>query len=210
MRVQKVTSTCGKRVLFIQGDISSPLYFDFISAMQFVTIGEEMKTGKQIFQEYCEECEGDDKYKLVSRDPQYQDNALLPSVFARLLGDSLLQKCFDLEGFSDKVISPRADLASVSTMDLIEHAKKLLEYLVGYCGYAVGADLVSTGPNTFIARIDGPANLWALQYLSSKGATLLPSYEAFLIDALFRRGNRMATVKSSWSKASVVQEWTIE
>lgn len=197
-------------MLCIQGDISSPLYFDFISAMQFVTIEDEMKTGKQVFREYCEECEGDDKYKLVSRDPQYQDNALLPSVFARLLGDSLLQKCFDLEEFSEKVANPRADLTSLSTMDLIEHAKKLLEYLVGYCGYAVGADLVSTGPNTFTARIDGPANLWALQYLSSKGSTLLPSYEAFLMDALFRRGNRVATVKSSWSKASVLQEWTIK
>lgn len=206
---QKVDVSCCELVLCIQGDISSPLYFDFISAMQFVTIEDEMKTGKQVFREYCEECEGDDKYKLVSRDPQYQDNALLPSVFARLLGDSLLQKCFDLEGFSEKVMSPRADLTSVSTRDLIEHAKKLLEYLVGYCGYAVGADLVSTGPNTFTARIDGPANLWALQYLSSKGSTLLPSYEAFLMDALFRRGNRVATVKSSWSKTSVVQEWTI-
>ena len=82
----------------------------------------------------------------------------------------------------------------------VEHTKNLLEYLVGYSGYAVGADLVCTGPDTFTARIDGPANLWSLQYLSSKGSSLLPSYEAFLIDAIFRRGNRVTTVKSSWSK----------
>lgn len=34
----------------LQGDLTDPLYFDFISFAQFATLNEEMRYGKQTFQ----------------------------------------------------------------------------------------------------------------------------------------------------------------
>jgi hypothetical protein len=37
-------------VFFCQGDLSDPLYFDFISFAQFATLSEEMLRGRQVFE----------------------------------------------------------------------------------------------------------------------------------------------------------------
>jgi len=36
--------------LYLQGDLTDPLYFDYISYAQYVVIGREMKNGLQLFQ----------------------------------------------------------------------------------------------------------------------------------------------------------------
>ena len=63
-----------------QGDLSAPAYFDFISASQWAAAAAAMPSGRQLFEEYCEECGegGGEGSRIVSRDPELQDNALLP------------------------------------------------------------------------------------------------------------------------------------
>ena len=59
----------------LQGDLTSPLYFDFISFCQAAAAAQEMARGRQVFREYSEEA---DDYVLVTRRAELQDNSLLP------------------------------------------------------------------------------------------------------------------------------------
>ena len=39
--------------ILLQGDLTDPLYFDFISFSQYATIGREMPNGQQVFKVRC-------------------------------------------------------------------------------------------------------------------------------------------------------------
>lgn len=79
-----------------QGDLSSPLYFDFIAAMQFWTVDRSLGDPKQRFREFCgEEC-GESQYRMVTRDGRYSDDAQLPQYFAEKFGQRLCDKLSEL------------------------------------------------------------------------------------------------------------------
>ncbi|WIA08996.1 hypothetical protein OEZ85_008410 [Tetradesmus obliquus] len=77
------------------GDLSDPLYFDFISFSQYATISREMGQPQRVFEEYYEICPpgaGDDDpcesgQKVVTRPPQYADDSQLPAYFFQKTGD---------------------------------------------------------------------------------------------------------------------------
>jgi hypothetical protein len=71
-----------------QGELSDPLYFDFISAAQFATISQKMAPpeAKMIFEERTG-AEG--TVSVVSRDALLQDDAVLPAAFFKTAGDKM-------------------------------------------------------------------------------------------------------------------------
>ena len=69
-----------------QGDLSNPMYFDFISAAQFATISQQMGEAQSVFEERTG-AEG--TVSVVARDKELQDNELLPSAFFKVAGDKM-------------------------------------------------------------------------------------------------------------------------
>lgn len=187
-------------ILIEQGKIADPLYFDFISAVQFETISREMKQGKQVFKEYC----GDgctDGYAIVTRPPELQDNALLPSEFCNRLGEYLYNKLAQMEDFNNEVLHVIS-----SSMEPYEVAHVVEEYFqkLGYC---VKFDIEhgSLGKQ-FTIKSYGGVNSFALQYLKNKGSSVYPLYDGLLLAFLFRRLQFSCSVLSaSWSNVLTTQ-----
>jgi len=71
-----------------QGDLSDPLYFDFISSAQFATITQEMRRGQTFF---TEKINAGGDTQIVRRDPAVSpmDNDLLPPAFFESAGDRI-------------------------------------------------------------------------------------------------------------------------
>ena len=183
-----------------QGKIADPLYFDFISAIQFETISREMKNGKQVFKEFCgEECE--EEYKIVTRSPELQDNQLLPGAFYNRLGALLYDKLSQMEDFQQEI------LAVVSKrMEPVEIAR-LIETYFQKLGYSVKFEVTSDPQGKqFTIRSYGGVNSFALQYLRSKGSMLFPVYDGLLLAHVFDRlGFSCSSVSVTWSNLVTTQ-----
>ncbi|KAG7669134.1 hypothetical protein Ndes2526B_g05412 [Nannochloris sp. 'desiccata'] len=199
-----------------QGELSDPNYFDFIAAMQFTTITTSMKNGIQTFREYCgEECpEGlEGEYKLVTRDPELQDNMLLPVKFETELGNMIYNGL--REGFQGVVFNPPAPLdPRCSTEELISGVRALLKVFKDQ-GFCINADVLDVKPGvgpysiSFRVSLTGPANLWALQSINSKRGNIFPVYDAFATAAFLRASERSATCSFSWTDTTITEQWNI-
>lgn len=196
-----------------QGKIADPLYFDFISAMQFSTLSNEMRKGNQVFKEYCDECE--DSYRLITRDPSLMDNAKLPSAFYNRLGAQLLLKLMDMEDFRDMVLPSieRLKLRGGASSDVLKCSGNILEYFVGK-GYAIGSQIGSIdeaqdGSLNFRVKSDGPAALWALQYCSSHGSDILPLYDVMILSHVMQQCGKKPSCSVQWTTTTLTQAWNV-
>jgi hypothetical protein len=188
-----------------QGKVADPLYFDFISAIQFETISKEMRNGKQVFKEFCgDAC--DEEYVIVTRSPELQDNQLLPGAFYTDLGALLYNKLSVSEDFQQEVV----DVISAS-MKPLEIARVVEMYFqkLGYC-VKFEMDHDSQG-NQFTIRSYGGVNAFALQYLSSKGSSIFPVYDGLLLAHIFDMlGFSCSTISVTWSNLVTTQTFTFK
>lgn len=196
-----------------QGKISDPLYFDFISAMQFSTLSNEMRNGKQVFKEYCEECE--DSYRLITRDPSLMDNAKLPFAFYNRLGARLLLKLMDMEDFRDMILPSieRLKQSGGASSDVLECSRNILEYFVSK-GYAISSQIGSIdeaqdGSLNFTVKSNGPADLWALQYCSSHGSDILPLYDVMVLSHVIQLCGKKPSCSVQWTTTTLTQGWNV-
>eukprot|EP00854_Cymbomonas_tetramitiformis_P030445 gene30445-38053_t len=67
-----------------QGDLTDPLYFDFISFAQYLTVSKQIPKGEQVF---TEQVNAEGETRTVRRDPALRDNSRLPDVIAERVGD---------------------------------------------------------------------------------------------------------------------------
>jgi hypothetical protein len=213
-----------------QGDLSDPQYFDFIAAMQFSSVTIAMKNGLQTFKEYCgDECppsasaptapsetEGqgaEDEFRLITRDPSLQDNALLPSKFEAELGAAIytgLRHGFRGTQFSG---APAPCSPQCSAAEVLKGVQQLLAVFVQQ-GFCINADIIassSLADNSlkFSVKVDGPANLWALQSVTSRRGNLWPVYDALAVAAFLRESGRSATCSFSWTSTGVLEDWVV-
>ena len=70
----------------LQGDLSDPYYFDFISFCQSVVLAYTMRNG---LQDFVEKVGAEGETLVVRRDEKYKENKLLPTVHAQLTGSFL-------------------------------------------------------------------------------------------------------------------------
>jgi hypothetical protein len=78
-------------IVIRQGQLTDPLYFDFINYTQYALLAKEMPKGRQVFEEFCEieeECP-EDRKRVVRRDQALSDNKLLPSYMEVGIGDKM-------------------------------------------------------------------------------------------------------------------------
>jgi len=198
-----------------QGELTDPLYFDFISYTQYALLAKEMPRGKMVFEEFCEdeqECP-DRRKRVVQRDPQYSDNKQLPFAMERLIGDKIydnLRNGFEGEEFDVPAPLP----ATASFEETVEGVKKLLSTFVDK-GYAIRGDVKESAPSAdgnggrFVIRLEGPCNLWGIQRLGSMKAPLVNALDAMTVAAFLRESGRSASYTLSVEGNGVEEEWTI-
>jgi len=191
----------------MQGALTDPGYFDFISSMQLTTASRLMKDGAQTFKEYCEDCEGGSR--MVTRDAILQDNSLLPNIFEVRLGDAIYAGLRN--GFQGTQFAAPSPLDSHSTfVDIVSGARQLLKTFLDV-GYALRGDisLVDPASQTFKVRLEGYATAWGMQSAASRLSRLYPAYDALALAAFVRTSGRRTRCSLSWTNASLEEEWTI-
>lgn len=138
-----------------QGDLSDPMYFDFISAAQFATVTQLMGEGKLIFEERTG-AEG--TVSVVSRDASLQNDEVLPAAFFRIAGDKMyagLMANFTGENFYTQPPQPTA--AGAPDSDVIAGLSQLYKKMVEL-GYALEV------------KVSAESAMPAQQYLQEAGA----------------------------------------
>ncbi|GAB4822963.1 hypothetical protein N2152v2_010009 [Parachlorella kessleri] len=194
-----------------QGDLTDPNYFDFISFSQFAAISREIPQGRQVFKEYCEDCEG--MTRLVTRDPSTQDNARLPELHARLTGERIYSGL--VNGFRGvQYGGPQPCSPGCSFQELMAGVQQVLDIFTGQ-GFAINTTLSSVTPaasgrgGSFSVKMEGPANLWSLQSLASRRSLVYNAYDALAVAAYLRASGRTPTYKLAWTDTAITERWTV-
>ncbi|KAG6552847.1 hypothetical protein Mapa_005502 [Marchantia paleacea] len=192
------------------GDLTDPLYFDFISFAQFATISKEIQTGEVVFQE---KLGASGELQTVRRDASLVDNAKLPTAFIERAGNIIYKRL--LEGFEDVSFNTPPPLSEDSSFSVVvQNVQKLLQSLVDQ-GYALKAvvdeveSFTDSRGGKFRVKVDGSATLWGLQTLVSRRALVLSNFDALAVGGFLRACKRHATYKIRCSDTSVEELWTV-
>lgn len=193
------------------GDLTDPLYFDFISFAQFATISNEMKTGEVVFQE---KNGADGELKTVRRDASIMQNSLLPLAFARKAGNHIYQRL--LEGFEGENFNvPRPCPPTSDSKCLLEGINRLLELFVGQ-GYALNANVEEVESEKYSdvfklrVRVQGSSTLWGMRTLASRGASVLTNFDALTVKSFVEASLRNASYKIHFTDTYKEELWTIK
>jgi hypothetical protein len=219
-----------------QGKLEDPLYFDFISYVQFEVVAREMPNSASVFEERSG-AEG--TVKVVRRDPNIADNALLPAVLAQRLGDTIyarLRYGFEDTTFPgcpeparlDESVSLREDAAEdaetrgPSTTDALNAKFSLIQRGVAgltKCmvdkGYGLRSDVsvietrVDKRRQKLKIVVEGPANLWGAQALAARGVSPMNEYLGFAITAYCRASGVGSFYASKATDVAVEIELTV-
>jgi hypothetical protein len=208
-----------------QGDLTDPLYFDFISTMQLATVSAAAAAGSQVFKEYCdsEEPGCPDGSRLVTRAPELQDNAKLPAAWERACGALIYEGLRG--GFQrapdDPIITfpgvPPPLSRGAALADVLAGVEALLAVFKTN-GYALGARLKDATPGpgagaagaAFTLQLDGPPTLWAFQSLGARRSSVFPAYDCFAIAAFLCASGLEAAVDVNASGTAVSERWTLK
>eukprot|EP00775_Hariotina_reticulata_P013762 gene13762-13881_t len=205
-----------------QGDLTDPLYFDFISFSQYATISREMATSPQhVFNEYVEMCPPEipedepcpGGTQLVQRPPEYDDDAQLPTYFFHKAGDLIYQGLrYGFRGKQFGGVPPAA--AEAGIQHLAAGVQQLLGVMVDN-GFALKAQVTDVQQSSsgsggrFRVSVQGPCNLFSLHALGTRRALVMNTYDVFVIDAYLRASGRQGRVELELTDAGLDQEWVV-
>ncbi|KAI3428408.1 hypothetical protein D9Q98_007235 [Chlorella vulgaris] len=192
-----------------QGQLSDPLYLDFITYSQAAAASNLMKQGKQVFEEYEEESEGK---RVVTRDPSLADNAQLPGRFYERHGELVYRGL--VEGFrGEQYGGPLPCAPGASTEQLMAGVQQVLDIFAAK-GFSLKTTLLpkpaSGGSGDgFTVVQQGPANLWSLQALAARRSLVYQQPDAAAVAAFLRASGRSSTCRLTWTDTAVTQEWNL-
>lgn len=189
----------------IQGDLTDPKYFDFISYAQYLTLDQEMKNGKQIFEELVN---ANGESQIVRRNPLYSDNTLLPIEHSKRVGNRILDYMLERPANIAPVIEKEGTIDS-----LFDNIQRILDIFLITRYFNNNATLVPITANKsqFVVRVDTPANIWSHKLLSTFDKTKLQNdFECKAILAyLYRCGYEKSRYTTTFTKGSLI-EYTFE
>ena len=167
-----------------QGELTDPLYFDFISFAQYKVINEFLRAPKQAFEELVT-AEGDTT--VVIRNATSVENAKLADEHSRRVGDAALD--FVLSKFSNLppttgVLAPQP----MSPAELAANVNKLC-VLIAVLGFSVDASATLVG-SALRCEFVAPANYWGLKVLAGSPLSrqpLLNDFGAKIVGAYLAR-----------------------
>ena len=180
-----------------QGDLSDPLYFDFISAMQVTTIGKCI----------------DESTNLPSTELSVGERSQLKNSWERITG----QKIFNgiVQGFRGENFIEEPLPAIVGNEATRDELVKIVQYLVDtfvHEGFAIEGHVAKTDEG-FTVKLKGPANLWAISEMSKgNDYSSLPLYDVFAIEACLQSygiQSLKCDVMLSSDNFSLQERWSI-
>ena len=189
----------------IQGDLTDPKYFDFISYAQYLTLDKEMKNGKQVFEELVN---ANGESQIVRRNPLYSDNSLLPSEHSKRVGNKILDYMLERPTNIAPVIEIGDDVDN-----LLDNIQRILDIFLITRYFNNNATLVPITANKlqFVVRVDTPVNIWSHKLLTTFDKTKLQNdFECKAILAyLDRCGYENSRYSTTFTKGSLI-EYTFE
>jgi hypothetical protein len=187
-----------------QGDLADPNYFDFMSFVQYATIANGMRNGKQVFNELID---ANGTSIFVSRaaavPPSPLDNAALPFAHADRVGDRIL----DWMDETFPKIAPKVPKGKVTGAAILEGLEQLSaifqiqEYMLSATvtplasggGLSGGGGGSGGGLSGVSWTLVAPATLWSSQVLAVRGDTPTNDFAAKAALAYLRRCGLPAT-----------------
>ena len=210
-----------------QGKLEDPLYFDFISYVQFNVVAREMPNSASVFEERSG-AEG--TTKVVRRDPSLADNAILPAVLAQRLGDTIYARL--RYGFEDtefpgcpepaRLARDGAGDGAAESSEALETNFATIEKGVaaltkcmvdkGY-GLRSGVSVVDTRTDKRRQRlkiiVEGVANLWGAQALAARGVSPPNEYLGYALTAYCRASGVGSSYTAKVGDTAVEIELTV-
>lgn len=192
-----------------QGELSDPLYFDFISFAQYLAISKEIPDAAMVFTE----SPGVDKEPvLVRRDPRLMDNEKLPAELYKYVGAAIYKGL--AYGFEDAVFGGPKPCAAASWDCAVEGVQALAS-LFADNGFCLKAAMLDVQPGagkggTFKVRYDGTATLWSIASLASRRAIVSNEYTGMVITAfLAASGFANSTYTVKWTDTYLEESWVV-
>ncbi|KAL6764498.1 hypothetical protein V8C86DRAFT_2471112 [Haematococcus lacustris] len=182
-----------------RGDLTDPLYFDFINFSQWAVIGQEMPNGQQVFKEFCEECEG--QRQVVRRDSALADNSLLPARFEERVGDALYSGLRD--GF-------RVGLKVQQLLDIMVARGYALKAFVAGLDPLTSTDDPTLTPGAARLRVaaSGTVTQWGVANLSFRRSPVVNAYEGLLVESYLRAsGRKVDSHTMTYNDTEIDHEW---
>lgn len=203
-----------------QGELTDPLYFDFISYVQFNVVGREIPKSTNVFEERSG-AEG--TVKVIRRDPSLSDNSLLPAVLAQRLGDTIYARL--RFGFEDTVFegcpeplnlnSGTSDEVVTQNFEVIRNGLCELTKCMVSKGYGLRSEISILETQTYKKKqkvkivVEGVANLWGAQALAARGVTPMNEYIGFTLTAFCRASGVGSYYSTKQSDTATEIEFTI-
>jgi len=184
----------------MQGDLTDPNYFDFISFAQYNTIVRELVDPPLIFTEQIPVEVGDDEPQkfdavVVKRDPSLTSGDLIRR-HSDLVGTAIVEKLIEKFGKTASAI-PYVDIERPSGEKVLQMLKQLVNlFLVqgfafdGSAAMAIAATSASASDASgaqFTIAFNSPATLWSGQSLQAKKAKIVNDFVLKASRALMRR-----------------------
>lgn len=183
----------------MQGDLTDPAYFDFISFCQYATLARGMRSGRIIFEELVD---ANGTSVVVSRDPSLpQANALLPAAHSDRVGDRLLDWCLDRY---DANVRPEILPAGGATATQLFDGLKRLSDIFELNDYALTSSMTLMGTSGVTWTLVAPANLWSAQVLQVRGDFPSNDFELKAALAYLRRCGVPAVATTKFEQGTQV------
>jgi hypothetical protein len=194
------------------GELTDPLYFDFINYSQYSTTAAKMQPNeaRPVFLEKCpdpEDCLDTSGKRLVRRDPSITD-AMLPLLFEDRVGDKVYEGL--LNGFRGELFpgTPSPLPPQATLKQIVEAVRSLLNVMVN-AGYALNATAEASEAAGFRVSVSGPATLWGLTALQYQRSPVSNAYDALTVGALLRASGLRASCTLTLSEVGWIEEWAL-
>eukprot|EP00611_Tribonema_gayanum_P004718 TRINITY_DN1391_c0_g1_i2.p1 TRINITY_DN1391_c0_g1~~TRINITY_DN1391_c0_g1_i2.p1 ORF type:complete len:269 (-),score=50.91 TRINITY_DN1391_c0_g1_i2:440-1246(-) len=168
----------------LQGDLTDPNYFDFISFAQYATIAAGMRSAQLLF---TEKVGADGETQTVQRAPELADDALLPGEHARRVGDRIFTYIMETfasvpEALPQVAVKPPLSVIARGVERVMDKFR-----LNFFCVDAkVAASTGKDGSAVLTVTARAPATLWSQQVLAQRRDAPTNDFEAKAVAAYLR------------------------
>eukprot|EP00793_Prasinoderma_coloniale_P005376 PRCOL_00004784-RA len=212
-----------------QGDLSDPLYFDYISAAQYLTLARILRDAssgalpllyeRTVYVPPDEEAGTEERWEtsVARRNPDLDDAGALQAFIERAVGDTILGHAETDFADAKVTVPPACEDPSLLERERCVYAgaKQILASLVDG-GFALKAEVSELEPSTedvggatFAVRLEGPCTLWSSQQLRAQQVPLANDLDAFLLAAWARRSGVLLEWNTRVGTSSVERAFRI-
>ena len=182
-----------------QGDLSDPLYFDFISFAQYATAAEKFRTSRT---EFVEKFNAQGDTRIVRRSPKLQNNDILPIIHSRAVGQRLVEWMYVrynalLPSLPDKSVALIAEARLDKELDGFRAGAQALLDVFTINSFAADAQIsevpfektaaVTSGSRLYRIVMRAPATLWSQQVLRVRKDLPVNDFEVKCLQEYARR-----------------------